>query len=305
MNIRCVKKLVTSSDGKHKLNGVMYIPEGNIKGLFQIVHGMTEYIGRYDEFMQKLAENGYVAFGFDLLGHGLTVNVENEYGFFASEGGWKYLADDVEIFGRAVREEFDGTLPLILMGFSMGSFIVRIAAEKFNSHDKLILMGTAGPHRHIDKGRFILDCLKKAKGEDHVSDMIDKLFFGSYNKKFGNGDDHNWLTSDPDELRKYNTDPLCRFRFTVSAMGDLARLCKECNTERWFSSCVTSKPILIISGKDDPVGDYGAGLLKIHDNLYRNGGDVKLVVYDGFRHDILHDRCREKVTSDILAFAGK
>ena len=33
---------VASSDGKHRLAGFVYLPEGEAKGFFHIAHGMTE-----------------------------------------------------------------------------------------------------------------------------------------------------------------------------------------------------------------------------------------------------------------------
>ena len=61
---------VKSTDNIHTLRGKIYVPNGEIKGLFHLVHGMTEYIDRYDHLFSFLAENGFVAFGYDHLGHG-------------------------------------------------------------------------------------------------------------------------------------------------------------------------------------------------------------------------------------------
>ena len=78
---------LTSTDNIHTLQGKIFIPKGEIKGLFHIVHGMTEYIDRYDHLFSFLAENGYVAFGFDNLGHGKTAKDQNELGFIAHNNG--------------------------------------------------------------------------------------------------------------------------------------------------------------------------------------------------------------------------
>ena len=68
MEIHKIDKKVPSTDGVHTLSGVVYIPDGEIKGLFQVVHGMQEYIGRYDRFMRDIASDGYIVFGHDHLG---------------------------------------------------------------------------------------------------------------------------------------------------------------------------------------------------------------------------------------------
>ena len=87
---------LSSTDNIHTLVGRIYIPEGEIKGLFHIVHGMTEYIERYDPLMSALTDKGYVCFGFDNLGHGKTAKDDSELGFIANKNGWKYL-DEADI----------------------------------------------------------------------------------------------------------------------------------------------------------------------------------------------------------------
>ena len=61
---------VPSCDGVHDLVGVVYLPEAAPRGILHILHGMTEYIGRYDKFMSEMAEAGYIVCGYDHLGHG-------------------------------------------------------------------------------------------------------------------------------------------------------------------------------------------------------------------------------------------
>ena len=99
-----------SSDGKHTLVGRVYIPDGEIKGFFQVVHGMAEHIARYDGFMQRMANEGFLCFGHDHLGHGLTAENDEELGFISSKGGDALLVSDVKAFYDAVAAEF-GKVP--------------------------------------------------------------------------------------------------------------------------------------------------------------------------------------------------
>ena len=100
-----------------------WAPEGPPRGIVQLVHGISEHIGRYDETARFLAEHGLLVCGGDHLGHGQTA-ADGSYGFFAPENGWSLAARDV----RSLRE-LEGArhpdLPYFLLGHSMGSFLTR------------------------------------------------------------------------------------------------------------------------------------------------------------------------------------
>ena len=72
-----------SSNNYYTIHGKMWIPEGEIKAIVQISHGMAEYIDRYDEFAKYLASNGILAVGNDHMGHGESVNSKDDLGYFS------------------------------------------------------------------------------------------------------------------------------------------------------------------------------------------------------------------------------
>lgn len=303
--IKVIDKEVLSSDKIHQLKGKIYIPEGSARGLFHVVHGMTEHIARYDAFMRRIAEEGYIVFGYDHLGHGMTAADDSELGFIAHEKGWEKLVDDVFLFGNEIRKIMGDSLPFILMGHSMGSFIVRLTAVKYNHHDKLIIMGTGGPNPMSGAGITAAGMIKKLRGERHISDFIYKMAFGSYNQRFADENDpYAWLSADRANRDRYRADRFCTFRFTVSAMQDLVILNKNCNEKTWFRSIDHKKPILLVSGSDDPVGEFGEGVKKVYNALKAAGANVRMKLYEGCRHEILQDFKKETVTSDIIRFIG-
>lgn len=309
MVITVTEKSVLSSDGVHRLVGKVFVPDCEIKGLFQVVHGMVEYTGRYELFMREVAAAGYIVFGYDHLGHGLTAESDKSFGYIAHRDGWQRLVDDVYLFGSAVAKEYGEKLPRILMGHSMGSFIVRLAAAKYagdNICEKLIIMGTGGPNPAAAAGRAVIAAVKAVKGEKAYSDMIEKLAFGKYNVRFAEENDpHSWLTKDASVRKAYAGDRYCRIRFTVSAMGDLVRLIGECNKGSWPKKLGKGVKILLVSGADDPVGDYGKGVSRVCNMLLKNNADVRMKIYSGCRHEILNDTCRAEVIGDILGFAAE
>ncbi|MBQ9785754.1 MAG: alpha/beta fold hydrolase [Clostridia bacterium] len=305
MAIEKKKISVPSADGIHTLFGVVYAPTGVKKGLFQVVHGMTEHIERYDKFMRELCEAGWVVFGHNHLGHKGSVRVDAELGYVAQKDGWDLLARDVKGVYDAVRAEYGEDLPYSLMGHSMGSFVVRVAAEKYVRPDRLVIMGTGGSNPAAGAGLALIALIKRMRGEKHISPMIDALAFGSYNKRFGGGTDADpkpWLSTDEKVRERYYADPYCMFPFTVSAMGDLIRVMKESNRAAWYRNLPSDLKILLVSGAEDPVGNYGRGVREVHEKLQNAGRDAICRIYDGARHEILNDFTYERVRDDILKF---
>lgn len=300
---------VPSSDGIHTLSGVVYLPDGKAKGLFHVVHGMTEHIARYDKFLSDMASEGWISFGYDNLGHGKTARDDSELGYIARKNGWELLAKDVKVFSDAVRKKFaNGDIPLCLMGHSMGSFIVRLAAQKFLKPQRLIIMGTGGANPAANAGLALIGLIKCFRGDRRFSRLIDNMAFGAYNKRFGVAtpeDSKLWLTNDESVRRAYYADKYCTFNFSVSAMGDLIRLIKYTNSKKWYKEIPSEMPILLVSGEEDPVGNYGRGVRDVAKKLKNQGKNVTLRLYKDARHEILNDFTYANVKEDILAFVTK
>ena len=305
MSIRVIDLSFPSTDGIHTLFGKGYVPEGEIRGLFHVVHGMREHIGRYDSFMREIAEAGYLCFGYDNLGHGRTAEADGSFGYIADHEGWMKLARDVHRAGQTMKMEYPER-PYYLMGHSMGSFIVRLCTLRHPSFpSKLIVMGTGGPNPASGAGLPAVRTIRVFKKRKGYSPLIDKLAFGKYNEKFGDGVPGDWLSKDPEVRRSFDADPYCAHSFTIGAMGDLIRLQSEVNKPEWFEKMPVDLPILLISGADDPVGDYGHGVKKVYDRLKARGADVKFKLYSDCRHELLNEDCRDTVISDILKFIAK
>lgn len=293
-----------SNDGVHLLNCKKYLPSGEIKGIFQLIHGMKEYIERYDSFLSFLCENGYICVTHDHLGHGKSVADNSELGFIASENGYNLLVDDCHLVTKQIKSEHPN-LPVFLLGHSMGSFVARLYAEKYSFElAGLIIMGTAGKNPVSKIGLFLTDFVKKKKGERYFSKFIDGICFGSYNKKFKQERSRSsWITSDIEIQKKYQKDPFCKFNFSISAMHDLIMLIDLCNQRKHFNNFDKLLPVLLVSGSNDPVGNYGKGVKEVYAN-YKKAGvrRVLLKIYPGARHEILNDFSKETVYLDILGF---
>jgi alpha-beta hydrolase superfamily lysophospholipase len=59
-------------------------------------------------------------------------------------------------------------------------------------------------------------------------------------------------------------------------------------------------PMLLVSGAEDPIGQYGKGVEQAY-KLYEKAGieDLKMKLYEGDRHEILNELDREQVYEDL------
>ena len=122
----CREFTFPSSDGVHRVHAMEWLPEsGSPRGVVQLVHGISEYIGRYSPFARFLTDHGFAVVGHDHLGHGKTASGREEYGYFADQDGWRHIRNDIRFLRTAAGERFPG-LPYFLLGHSMGSFAVRL-----------------------------------------------------------------------------------------------------------------------------------------------------------------------------------
>ncbi len=294
-------------DSKNRVNKIhakLILPTNvdDIKGIIQFSHGMCEYIEKYDEFIKFVVEKGFVFACNDHLGHGKSVNNENEFGFFADKDGYKYLIEDLHTLTRIVKNKFPGK-PYFLMGHSMGSFIARCYAAKYGTElDGMMLCGTMGPQWMVDAGIQLADTIIKKKGNLYRSKKLDKLSFEFANINFEPvKTKYDWTCSDESVVKKHSEDKMSNFIFTASGFKDLFYLVKLCNDEKFIKNTPKNLPILIFSGDMDPVGENGVGVRKVCE-LYKKIGikEVELKLYSDGRHEMLNELNKKDVYNDIL-----
>lgn len=270
--------------------------------MVQISHGMCEYFGRYTAFAEFLADHGFLVFGHDHLGHGHSAPTPNDLGFTSEGGGADCLVQDVLTLSQRMKDEHPG-LPLILFGHSMGSFIAREAiARNGELYDAAILCGTGGPETPAAAGKLLASLLMLLRGERHRSPLLKKIAFAGYNKRYEQPCDPNaWLTRDKEVVERYNADPLCTYTFTLRAYHDLFTLVEWVSKKNWAKRLPSSLPLLVVSGKEDPVGSFGKGVKSVYDRLFAAGcSDVTLKLYPDLRHEILNELDKEQVWTDLL-----
>lgn len=295
-----LKGTFLSTCQKESIHYYIYEPVGEIKGILQVVHGMKEYVERYEELARYLTERGILLCGHDQLGHGHTGKEQGEFGFFAKKNGHRYLVEDVHFLRVLIQDKYKN-IPFFLFGHSMGSFIARVyLAQYADGLAGCILSGTSGRIKLSVTGIGIADTIAKTKGVYHRGTFIDKMAFGAYNAGFEGNTNYEWLSRDPKICEAFRVDELCNYQFTCTAFRDLFTLLTLCNQKKWYESFSKKLPLYLMSGTHDPVGVKGIGVKQVYNQLLDTGHrTVTLKLYPEARHELTNEINKEEVYRDL------
>ena len=291
-----------SRDGEHKIHAIRWIPEERPVCIVQIVHGMAEYIDRYDEFARYLADKGIMVVGDDHLGHGKSVRPGEKYGYFCKADASTVLVRDEHRLKKITQKQYAG-VPYIILGHSMGSFIARNYLFRYGMGiDGALIVGTGMQSKPILLCARILAGIDGALfGADHISKFVDKAAFGVYNKKIDSPKTpFDWLSRNEDNVRRYIDDPMCGFIFTANGFQTLFRLIRNLHDVEKLKKMPRSLPVFFLAGADDPVGDYGRSVERVYKSFQELGMEnVQMKLYPKDRHEILNEVDREDIYGDI------
>ncbi len=291
-----------SRDRQTMLHAIRWIPEGEPIAILQIIHGMQEYVDRYDEFANYLAEKGILVIGNDHLGHGGSVGERGTYGYFCKNDAATVLVRDAHRLKKMTQEDYPG-IPCFILGHSFGSFVAREYLTRYGTGIKgAIIQGTAYmPGGTVKSLSGLVSFLTVIMGEKYRSSMVNNMAFKGYLKKIPNPrTKQDWLSHNEASVDKYIADPACNFVFTLNGFKTMAELLKRIQDTDKMEDIPKDLPILITAGKEDPVGDYGVAPEKLF-NIYQNDlkiKDVELKLYEGMRHELQQEIGREQVFAD-------
>lgn len=292
-----------SCTGKNRIHARKCTPDGAPRAVVQIAHGIAEYIDRYDPFMEFMAQNGFVAVGNDHLGHGKSIRVPEEQGFFAESMGWTYVVEDMDNLRTMMRREYPD-LPYLFFGHSMGSFLTRTyIIQHPEKYDAVILSGTGHQRAPIVAAGYALaSAAVKLYGPHKIDKTLNDICFGGYNRGFANPrTPFDWLNRDETEVDKYINDPLCGFVPTAGLFRDMMGGIKFITSQKNIDSMNKEPPVYFMSGDADPVGENGKGVERAYRAFCAAGlKDVFMRLYPGGRHEMLHEINKREVYQDVV-----
>lgn len=295
------------SCGAGKIHCCKWTPDGEPKAVLQIVHGIAEFVERYDPFANYLTSLGYVVVAEDHMGHGQSINGSGIQGYF--HGGWFNAVADTYKLLTDTKAEYPG-LPYILFGHSMGSFMARTILCRYPDSGiaAAVICGTGWqPTAAMPALLKVVGAVCKKTGETNPSETLQGMVFGSYNSKVEHPrTPYDWLSRDKEIVDAYIAHPLCGFTASCGLLRDMMTGIYYIQQPKNLALMRKDLPVFFIAGGDDPVGSYGKGIHKCAD-AFRKAGmtDVSVRVYPLCRHEILNEINKEEIFEDVHQWIEK
>lgn len=285
-----------------------WLPDSAPKVVMQIAHGMSEHGARYSGLASACNERGWAAYASDHRGHGLNVADGEKPGHVADEDCFGTTVSDVHQLASLLAARHPET-PRILLGHSMGSFVVqRLLADHPEDADAFVLSASNGkPPAIATLGRGVARLERIRLGKRGASKLIDALSFKDFNAKFRpNRTEFDWLSRDEAQVDAYVADPLCGFLCSIQTWVDLLDALPGLTEREHVRRIPRDKPIYLFAGTRDAVGAMGRGVVRLRDT-YKDAGlsRVEMKLYEGGRHEMLHETNRDQVMADLLAWCER
>ncbi len=290
------------SHGIGRIHYCRWEPEMQPRAVVQIVHGIAEFVERYDDFANFLAYHDILVVAEDHMGHGQSINGGGIRGYF--HGGWFTAIEDTCQLMKDTQKEYPD-IPYILFGHSMGSFMARTILCKYPDSGiaGAIICGTGWqPTFALPALLKVVESICRKTGETNPNEKLQKMVFGSYNDRVEHKrTDSDWLTRDAAVVDAYVAHPLCGFTASCGLLRDMMIGIHYIQQFKNLAAMKKSLPVFFIAGGDDPVGSYGKGVQQAAKAFQKAGmQDVSTRIYPLCRHEILNEINKEEVYEDIL-----
>lgn len=294
-----------SANGRDTIKAWRYSPLGEPRAIIQLVHGYGEHSRRYLHMINKFNQAGFVVFADDHLGHGKTGYDSGTLGDPHSGGYMTYLKDEKSLHDIAVAE-YPG-IPYMMFGHSWGSMLARGYAAHYGSDIRaLMLCGLCSQWKGCEDA-YESEELKAAVAADPyqpAGEWFGRIFSGMTDRIENPNGPSDWIANDPRVVADHAGDMFNTFDTTLELPWDFVQLYHFIESDEWAPMVPKSIPVYLISGDQDPCGNYGEGLYHVANLLARSGHKTTTRAYTGYRHEIHNELAiRDEVEDGLIAFA--
>lgn len=280
---------IPSTDSAQQVHYVVWQGAKKPRAVLQLVHGMEEYIDRYDLFAEHLVSLGWAVIGHDHLGHGQSGI--HECGHFSDDPqGASILIEDIHKITKVAKKLWPN-LPLCIMGHSMGSFLTRRYLCEYSQEVRAAIIMGSGWYSPMETGAALLAAKITGffRGQHTKSKLLTAICSLPFLFAFREEGKNAWLSVDKPNVEGFTTDPLRGFGFTAGAYRMMYQNLYEVSCHTHFDQIRRDLPVFFIAGEDDPVG--GAKAVRALERDYRDSGftNVSAHVVKGKRHELFFE----------------
>ena len=271
-------EFVFEGDGGIELWGQNWLPEGQSRAVFAIVHGLGEHSGRYMNLLEPLTGAGLEIWSYDLRGHGHSAGRRGHIRH------WSEYHNDLDRFLNYIRADQPG-LPVFLYGHSLGTLIVaEYVLRDSPSLAGVILSGTATDPVGVATPALIA-----------IARSLSRIW-PSFT--LASGLDTNALSRDPQVVQAYVQDPMVHDRATPRFATESLAAIDFIKAH----SADFALPLLLVHGSNDALSDVG-GAQEFYDAA--QCPDKELWILPDRYHEAHNDYGCEKYLTDLREWVVK
>lgn len=294
-----------SRDGQTELHAISWVPEGEVRALFHICHGLNGHMELYDGFARFLAAKGFLVFGQDMLGHGLSAEYDEDLGYFAPLRGDDYVLADILMLSRTIRESYPEK-PLFLLGQGMGSYFVRRYLFTWpDEAEGAVLMPTSGIRSwQAGLNQFFLALVSFFHKERFRPKHFMRKTAKFLNKRCAaHRSAYPWVCRNKTELEDKEKDAYTDFVPTLRLYADLNHSLRILAREEKLIDMPKNCPILLLYADEDPFSRGGEEPTRLA-ILYKQAGleYVSLKGYSGSPLLWEKEDNKRQIEEDILSW---
>lgn len=295
------------ANGRDVIKAWAYSPLGKPRAVIQLIHGYGEHSRRYLHMISKFQEAGFVVYADDHLGHGKTGVDGGTLGDPHSGGYMTYLKDEKSLHDIAVADYPD--IPYFVFGHSWGSMLARAYAAHYGEDIVgLMLCGLCSQWKGCEDA-YVNEEFNAAYKEDPyqpAEEWFAKVFSGMTDRIENPNSPSDWIANNPDIVADHAGDMFNTFNTTLELPWDFVQLYHFIESDEWAPMVPSKIPVYLISGDQDPCGNYGEGLYHVANLLANSGNKTYVKAYSGYRHEIHNElELRDEVEAGLIAFMDR
>ncbi len=296
-----MKKLFLEGKDGAKFNVSLFDEVENPRCIIQFAHGMAEYSARYADVAEFFNANGIILAGSDHRGQGYTAQTLGK----TKGDSYHDTVEDMSVLTDYLMNTYN--LPVIFWGHSYGSFLGQCFIQRYGKKLAGVIF-TGSNCMNAPKMVFagVFCTVKKIFGQGYKSDkwMVGQTF-DKYELSFPENErPFAWLSRDKEQVKAFTSDPMSGYTMCVNFYASFLFGIHATYKSKNIELIPKNLPVYLLSGDNDPVGEFGEGVKRLADIYSSAGIDVKYKLYKDARHKILSELNREEVKQDMLEFVN-